>query len=198
MAKLPNSFYVRKDVVRIARDLLGKYLFTRIDGKLTGGMITETEAYAGPIDRASHAYGGRRTPRNEMLYAPGGRAYVYFCYGLHHLFNVVTYKEGVPHAVLVRALKPLVGVETMLKRRHRKTTDKRLTSGPAMVSQALGISTKAHNGEILSGKMIWLEDRGVRLKASQISSGPRIGVDYAGPHARWPYRFWIKDGNGHA
>src|SRR4051812_45478122 len=114
--KLKKSFYQRDDVVQVAKELLGKYLFTHIDGKLTGGIITETEAYAGVIDRASHAYGGRRTARTEIMYGEGGTAYVYLCYGIHSLFNVVTNKKGTPHAILIRALHPTHGVETILKR----------------------------------------------------------------------------------
>ena len=136
--RLASIFYRRSDVVGISRDLLGKVLCTKIDGVLTEAVITETEAYAGEIDRASHAYGGRRTNRTEPMYGAGGVAYVYLCYGIHHLFNVVTGSAGTPHAVLVRAGAPLTGVEEMLVRRGRSAPDKALMGGPGTFAQALG------------------------------------------------------------
>src|ERR1700739_2187259 len=128
MPTLKRSFYLQEDVVLVAKDLLGKGLCTHINGKFTSGIITETEAYAGVFDKASHAFGGKRTPRNENMYARGGTLYVYLCYGIHHLFNVVTNNEDIPHAVLIRAIKPLEGIETILKRRKQKTLAKN-TSG---------------------------------------------------------------------
>ena len=192
MAKLKRSYYHQEDVVAVARDLLGKQICTRIGGKVTCGIITETEAYAGPADRASHAFGGRRTARNEVMYGKGGMSYVYLCYGLHHLFNVVTNKSEVPHAVLIRAIKPTVGIDTMLKRRKQKALAKNTAAGPGTVSQALGITTKL-NGEDLTGNRIWLEETGIKVRDEQVVAGPRIGVDYAGEHAKWPYRFILKD-----
>jgi len=191
MLKLPKEFYRRNDVLEISRDLLGKYIFTRIDGQLTGGIITEVEAYAGPTDRASHAYGNRRTQRNEVMYSIGGVAYVYLCYGMHHLFNIVTNKTGVPHAILLRGIKPTDGIEAMLCRRNKTKADKMLTSGPGSVSQALGIKTSL-NGTDLSGNIIWLEDRGYEPERTKIVTGPRIGVVYAGSDALLPYRFLLK------
>ena len=185
MPKLDHTFYVGHDVVAIARALLGKVLVTRFDGQLTSGMISETEAYAGPIDRASHAYNGKRTLRNEVMYAQGGTAYVYLCYGIHHLFNVVTNVVDIPHAVLVRAVHPLDGVEVM---RTRRGGERLSTSGPGTVTQALGIRT-AHNGTDLMGDTIYIEDRSIAIDADLIRSGPRIGVHYAGPDALLPYRF---------
>ena len=117
--KLTDSFFLRSNVVNIARDLIGKYIYTIFDEKLTGGIITETEAYNGIVDRASHAFGGRRTDRTEIMYKRGGLAYVYLCYGIHSLFNVVTNKDGIPHAVLIRAIFPIEGVELMRKRRGK-------------------------------------------------------------------------------
>ncbi|HEY9560748.1 MAG TPA: DNA-3-methyladenine glycosylase, partial [Anseongella sp.] len=116
--KLSDVFYQREDVVQISRELLGKYLFTRLNGEITGGMIVETEAYHGPEDRASHAWKGRFTNRTRVMYGQGGMAYVYLCYGIHHLFNVVTAGNGVPHAVLVRAIEPTLGIERQLERRR--------------------------------------------------------------------------------
>ena len=186
--RLAARFYRRADVVEISRELLGKVLCTRIDGSLTEAVIAETEAYAGESDKASHAWGGRRTPRTEPMYAAGGLAYVYLCYGIHHLFNVVTNSPGTPHAVLVRAGVPLSGVDRMLARRGRDKPDKRLMGGPGTLSQALGIRTDM-TGTDLSGDRIWIEDRGFSISSGDIVSGPRIGVDYAGADAARPYRF---------
>lgn len=191
MAKLKSWYYLQENVVDVARDLLGKTLFTRLNGRLTGGLITETEAYAGISDKASHAFGGKRTPRNEVMYAKGGIGYVYLCYGMHHLFNVVTNVKDVPHAVLIRALKPVEGIGLILKRRGHSKLVKNTAGGPGTVSQALGITTKL-NGTNLTGDKIWLEDSGILVKTSQITSGPRVGVDYAGEDAKLPYRFIVK------
>lgn len=184
---LQRSFYLRADVTAIARELLGMVLVTRFEGRRTSGIITETEAYAGVDDRASHAYGGRRTERTEVMYARGGTAYVYLCYGLHHLFNVVTHREGVPHAVLIRGMEPLEGHDTMRDRRAGRPLR---TNGPALVSAALGIRT-AHTGLDLLRGPIGIEDHGFVPDAGSILIGPRIGVDYAGPDAALPYRFRI-------
>ncbi|MBP8823088.1 MAG: DNA-3-methyladenine glycosylase [Flavobacteriales bacterium] len=183
--KLPRSFYDRADVVRIARELLGMVLATKFHGRTTAGIITETEAYNGATDRASHAHGGKVTPRNRIMYGGPGHAYVYLCYGIHHLFNVVTNGPGVAHAVLIRAIHPLEGKDLMLRRRKTKLLS---TSGPGMLTQALGIRTR-HNGTDLLNGPIWLEDRGYIIPAHAIITGPRIGVDYAGADALLPYRF---------
>lgn len=192
MPKLKRSYYLHPDVVALAKDLLGKSLCTRINGKVTCGIITETEAYAGVNDKASHSFGGRRTPRNEIMYARGGTGYVYLCYGLHHLFNIVTNKADIPHAVLIRAIKPTIGIDTILKRRKQTALAKNTAGGPGTVSQALGISTKL-NGEDLTGTRIWIQDDGLEVNEEQIIAGPRIGVDYAGEDAKLPYRFILKD-----
>jgi len=189
--KLPLSFYLRKDVVKISRELLGKYLFTNIDGIFTGGIITETEAYNGEVDRASHAFGGRRTNRTEIMYGEGGHAYVYLCYGIHSLFNVVTNKNGIPHAVLVRAIYPVEGMDQMrIRRKRSKASDAELCIGPGTVSQALGIHFK-DSGKSLLENEIWIEDKGLKIPAKEIIVGPRIGVDYAGKDALLPYRFRV-------
>lgn len=188
--KIPKEFYLRDDVVKISRELLGKVLCTNIDGKYTSGIITETEAYNGIIDKASHAYNNRRTNRTEVMFGEGGAAYVYLCYGIHYLFNIVTHKKDTPHAILVRAIKPLEGIETMMERRKvNKLTDK-VTIGPGTVSQALGITTK-HTGADLTGNLIWLEDRGIQVKPEDITVGPRVGIDYAEEDKHLPYRFRI-------
>ncbi len=186
--KLGRDFYRRADVVQVSRDLLGKVLLTKMNGTVTAGIITETEAYAGASDRASHAYGGRRTARTEIMYAEGGTAYVYLCYGIHHLFNIVTNKKDVPHAALVRAVKPIEGIPLILKRRKKHLLNPKIAGGPGTVSEALGIRT-AHTGTDLLGRTIWLEDRGITIKEKDIVTGERVGVDYAGKDAHLPYRF---------
>jgi DNA-3-methyladenine glycosylase len=190
--KLGEAFYSRKDVVTVAKELLGKVLVTNFDGIYTAGMIVETEAYAGAADKASHAYGNRRTNRTEIMYSKGGTAYVYLCYGIHHLFNVVTNAQDIPHAVLVRGVEPLDGIEHMLERRRKETLQPSLTAGPGALSMALGIYTK-HTGLPLLGDEVWIEDRGIKLKKDQIIAGTRVGVSYAQEDAYLPYRFWIKD-----
>jgi DNA-3-methyladenine glycosylase len=194
LKKLGRSFYRRKNVVEIARDLIGKILVTGFDEILTSARIVETEAYAGVIDRASHAHGGRRTKRTEIMYAKGGHAYIYLCYGVHHLFNIVTNGEDVPHAVLVRAAEPLEGIEQMMERAGRKSsnkTDISLTSGPGNLSRALGISTH-HSGIDLLGEEIFIASDGLRVADSDIISTPRIGVEYAGEDAMLRYRFILR------
>lgn len=184
---LQRSFYLRADVVRIARELLGKVLVTAFDEGFTCGIITETEAYAGVDDRASHAFGGRRTARTEVMHAQGGTSYIYLCYGMHHLFNVVTHERDVPHAVLIRAIVPLDGKELMRLRRNGRPLR---TDGPALVSQVLGIRTAHTNMDLIDGP-IRIEDHGIVPKHDAILVGPRIGVDYAGDDAMLPYRFRI-------
>lgn len=191
MGILPLEYYNDPDVLHLSADLLGKYLITNIGGKLTGGMIIETEAYRGPEDRASHAYNLKRTKRNEVMYWPGGTAYVYQCYGIHALFNIVTNVEETPHAILVRAIKPEIGIEIMMKRRGKEKVDKTLAGGPGTLTQALGITTK-HNGSLLTGPSIWIEDRGVVIPKDKIITGPRVGIDYAGEDAALPWRFMAR------
>lgn len=189
MKSLPLKFYQSTDVVAIAKDLLGKGLYTCF-GPVTGGIIIETEAYAGIDDKASHAYGNRRTARTETMYGPAGHAYVYFCYGMHYLLNAVTAPKNIPHAVLIRAIFPTIGVATMLERRKKKGLDKNLCNGPGTVCQALGI-TKEHNGLALNMFPLAICDIGLKMKDSMIQSTPRIGVDYAGQDAQLPYRFLL-------
>lgn len=200
MAKLSNAFYERADVVKIAQELLGKLLVTEIGGLRTSGRIVETEAYAGKTDRASHAWNDRRTRRTETIYSHGGVAYVYLCYGIHHLFNVVTNQREVPHAVLVRGLEPVDGIDTMLWRCGKQKLDTTLTAGPGSLSRALGITT-ALTGESLSGDVLWIEDA-PRIPKTQIIAGTRVGVAYALDDAYLPYRFsvkgnkWVSKGKG--
>jgi DNA-3-methyladenine glycosylase len=191
MRKLPATFYKRDDVLIIAKELLGKILVTKFDGIETSGRIVEVEAYNGAIDKASHAYGGRRTNRTEVMYAHGGVAYVYLCYGIHHLFNVVSNDKDIPHAILIRALEPVKGIETMLKRTDKKKLDYTLTKGPGNVSKALGIHTK-HSGISLLSKELYISDDGMRYTNKEIAASPRIGVDYAAEDALLKYRFYVK------
>ena len=189
--KLQNDFYLRADVVQVARDLLGKLLITKLNGIYTSGIITETEAYAGIADKASHAYANRRTQRTLTLYKTGGVAYVYLCYGIHHLFNVVTNAENIPHAVLIRSVEPVDGIQKMQKRRNQAAVNQ-LTTGPGKLSQALGITTQL-DGRSLQQNAVWVEDIGCAVEQDNIFSTKRIGVDYAGEDAKLPYRFYLKD-----
>lgn len=192
MEKLNYSFYNRNDVLAIARDLLGTVLVTQFNGITTAGRIVETEAYAGVQDRASHAYGGRRTARTDVMFGKGGTAYVYLIYGIHHLFNVVTNKTEVPHAVLVRAIEPLTGIDTMLERAGKERWDYTLGKGPGNVSKTLGIST-LYTGWDLTGNDIYIATDGFTPPPDAILATPRIGVNYAGADALLPYRFILKD-----
>ena len=190
--KLPTSFYMRTDVVQIARELLGNILVSHFDSVLTAGRIVETEAYNGITDKASHAFGDRRTNRTEVMYANGGVAYVYLCYGMHYLFNVVTNVADVPHAVLIRAVEPIIGIEEMLLRTGKQKVDYTLTKGPGNVAKALGIATK-HTACSLSGNELFVADDGFVLPKENIIATPRIGVAYAKEDALLPYRFYIKN-----
>jgi len=186
--RLPETYFLHHDVVFLAKDLIGKYLFTKIDGQLCGGIISETEAYKGVDDRACHAFGGRRTPRNEMMYAQGGVAYVYLCYGVYPLLNVVTNQKDTPDAILIRAIHATHGEELMLKRTGKPQMTPQVTDGPGKVTKALGINL-ADNGESFQSKRIWIEERGFDVSKTEILNTPRIGVDYAGKDAGLLYRF---------
>lgn len=188
--KLPGSFYISPDVVEIARALLGKYLVTNIDGIITAGKIVETEAYNGRCDRACHAF-QRKTGRTRVMYGVGGRAYVYLCYGIHHLFNVVTNQEGMADAVLVRAVEPVAGLEEMQVRRGATIRHAKLTAGPGTLSQALGIH-RHHTGTDLTGDLIWIARNTNEGGELNIETDTRIGVAYAGEDALLPWRFFIR------
>ncbi|MDX1670771.1 MAG: DNA-3-methyladenine glycosylase [Balneolaceae bacterium] len=191
--KLKRAFFTRPDVVQISRELLGKVLCTRLkDGELTTGIIVETEAYSGRNDRACHANDGRRTERTEVMYRRGGVAYIYLCYGIHHLFNVVTNENDKADAVLIRAVKPVDGISLMLERRGHDTLSPSLTAGPGRLTQALGIRT-TEDGTDLTGNKIWIEDRGTDPAGEQITATKRVGVDYAGEHAERPWRFYLEE-----
>jgi DNA-3-methyladenine glycosylase len=189
--KLPREFYTRTNVLTVARELLGKLLVIPTpDGRRVSGIIVEAEAYRGPADRASHAYGGRRTNRTETMYHLGGTAYVYFVYGMYYQFNVVTNVADIPHAVLIRAVEPVEGVELMRKRRHGQPHHN-LTNGPGKLCIAMSIDRKLDRADLLGNK-VWLEE-GEKIMRSAIAAGPRIGIDYAEEWTDKPWRFWIKD-----
>lgn len=192
--KLQTEYYLNEDVVALAKDLLGKVLYTKIDGEITAGVIIETEAYFGVKDKASHAYGGRRTNRTEAMYAKGGVAYVYLCYGMHHLFNIVTSVEGEPHAVLIRGVEPLVGIEIIEARRNMPRTKGAIAAGPGSAAKALGID-KGFNAKHLGGDEIWVEDHNIRFSDEEIAASPRVGIAYAQEHALLPWRFFVKGNN---
>lgn len=191
MKKVPLSFYNRKDVVKIARELLGKIIVTNFNGKITSGKIVETEAYVGIIDKASHSFAGRRTSRNEHMYSAAGTAYVYICYGMHQMMNIVTNEKEIPDAILIRAIEPLEGIEIMLKRTGKNKLDKTLTRGPGNVGKALGIF-KHHSGLFLLDDEIFLMDNGEKNPDENIGISKRIGVESAGTDALLPYRFYVK------
>jgi len=190
--KLGKAFYTREDAITISKELLGKFLVTCIDGRLTSGMIVETEAYLGAEDKASHAYGNRRTKRTEPFYKEGGIAYVYLCYGIHYLFNIITNKAEIPHAVLIRAVEPSDGIDIMLERRKKAKLTPELTAGPGALSVALGISARHNETDLLENE-IWVEDRGVVVNENEIIASPRVGVAYAKEYALKPWRFRVKD-----
>ena len=191
MKKLLLNFYKRKDVVAIAKDLLGKIVVTNFDEKITSGRIVETEAYIGFTDKASHSYEGRRTAKNEHMYAHPGTAYVYICYGMHQMFNIVTNKKNIPDAVLVRAVEPLKGIDIMLQRTGKQKLDFTLTKGPGNVGKALGIFKK-YSGLYLRDDEIYLADDGFTLKENEIGISKRIGVESAFPDSELPYRFYVR------
>lgn len=191
MKKIPLSFYSRKDVVVIAKELIGKILVTNFDRNITSGRIVETEAYVAITDKASHSFGGKRTARNEHMYTTAGRAYVYICYGMHQMMNIVTNDKNIPDAVLIRAVEPLEGIDIMLKRTGKKTLDKTLTRGPGNVGKALGIF-KHHSGSHLLGNKIYLMDDNTRIIEEEIGTSARIGVESAGADSLLPYRFYLK------
>jgi DNA-3-methyladenine glycosylase len=194
---LPPEFYTRPDVILIARELLGKVLYTSFNTEITAGIIIETEAYAGVLDKASHAYNNRRTARTEIMYREGGCAYVYLCYGIHPLFNIVTSVQNDPHAVLIRGIEPLDGIEIMKNRKRKNILGKKDGIGPGNITKLLGIKV-IHSGLNLCTDLdyengIWLQDEGITVLDQDVKTSPRIGVEYAGEDAKLPYRFqWIK------
>ncbi|AZI27146.1 DNA-3-methyladenine glycosylase [Pedobacter sp. G11] len=189
--KLSRGYYLNEDVLHLAKDLLGKVLFTNVKGEVSAGIIVETEAYFGISDKASHAYGGRRTNRTETMFSEGGVAYVYLCYGMHNLFNVVSSKINDPHAILIRAIEPLIGKELMEERRKMVFAKPAISSGPGSAAKALGID-RSFNAKDLTGNEIWIEDHQISMDDNEIMAVPRVGIAYAQEHAALPWRFYIK------
>lgn len=190
---LPKSFYQRLDVVEIARDLIGKVLHSYINGVHTSGRIVETEAYRAPDDKACHAYNNLRTTRTETMFQEGGRAYIYLCYGIHHLFNVVTGPENIAHAVLIRGLEPLEGISKMMLRRNLKNLQPRLSAGPGSLSKALGLTTDLTGISLIHSESEVFITSGHQIGTQDIIASPRVGIAYAEECAAWPWRFRLKN-----
>lgn len=188
---LPRAFYERSDVVAITKELLGKIVVTNFDNTLTAGRIAEAEAYNGPFDKAAHSYNNRHTKRTEVMFSNGGVAYVYLCYGIHQMFNIVTNKPGIPTAILIRALEPVAGVEAMLQRLNKNIHGFELTRGPGNVAKALGLHTQ-HSGMSLQSNELYIAEDGRCYQEDEIAATARIGVDYAEEDALLPYRFIVK------
>jgi DNA-3-methyladenine glycosylase len=189
--KLPPDFYRRPDPVQIARDLLGKHLFSCLDGELTGGRIVETEAYAHHGDQSMQMHLKRRGPHGRALHESGGRAYLYQVYQRHTLFNISTNDADKPDTVLIRAIEPLVGLDIMLRRRGLETASAKLTAGPGLLTQALGV-TPALSGTDLQGETLWIEDHAEQVPEADVLSSSRVGLAYAGEEAAsLPWRFRI-------
>lgn len=195
MQKLPQSYFLSDDVVHLAKDLIGKYLFVNTEDVVTGGIIVETEAYKGPEDVGSHAYNHRRTNRNDIMYSAGGVVYMYICYGIHDMLNIVTGPENTAHAILIRAIQPTEGLDVMRERRKVRNEDSRLCRGPGALAKALALK-KVHNGISLQDNEIWIEDRGPGFQESELIAGPRIGLNISEPYKSIPWRFYVK-GNPH-
>jgi DNA-3-methyladenine glycosylase len=193
LPRLPRSFF-RRDPVTVARALLGQHLVSHVDDRLAAGVIVETEAYLGTVDRAAHTFDHRRTPRNETMWGEAGHCYVYFVYGMHHCANVVAGGPGDPVAVLIRALEPVAGLEVMFERRAAARRPADLCSGPAKLCQALGITVALDGADLVCDRRIGIERARQRaLPGARIGRGPRIGIDYAGNWRDEPLRFWVRD-----
>ena len=190
--KLSLDFFQNENVLEISKNLLGKKIFTNIDNQIAAGIIIETEAYGGATDKACHSYNNKKTNRTEVMFQNGGITYIYLCYGMHHLLNIVTNKKNIPEAILIRAILPTDGIEIMLKRKGKKRKDKTLTNGPGSVCKALGINMN-HNKLSLSENTIWVENISQNILEKDILKTPRIGIDYAGEDACLPWRFLLKN-----
>ncbi|WP_405369373.1 DNA-3-methyladenine glycosylase [Nonlabens sp. Asnod2-A12] len=189
--KIPASYYQQEDVVAIAKDLIGKKIVSNINDQLTSGIITETEAYRGYDDKACHAHLGKFTDRTKVMYEDGGVAYVYLCYGIHNLFNIITNSKDQADAILIRAVEPVDGVEVMLERRNKLKLDKTLTSGPGNFSKAFALD-KSHYGAFLTGDLVWVEENDqFRFRESEITTTTRIGINYAQEDKDLPWRFYL-------
>jgi DNA-3-methyladenine glycosylase len=183
-----------RDPVTVARRLLGQRLVRIVRGRRRAGLIVEVEAYLGAPDRAAHTWDGRRTPRNESMYLPGGHAYVYFTYGMHHCMNVVCGRRDEGVAVLLRAIEPTEGLDVMRARRAAARRPIDLCSGPARLTQALDIDRACDGLDLREGASLFIErTRRRALPTSRIGVGPRVGIGYAAEWAQAPLRFWVRD-----
>ena len=192
MSKLDLQFYQSNNILDIGKFLLGKILYTNISNKITSGMIVEVEAYLGATDKACHSYNNKKTKRTELMFETGGVSYVYLCYGIHSLFNIVVGEKDNPCAILIRAIEPIDGINIMFERRNFNKLTNQLTNGPGKLTQSLGITDKVNKKSLISN-LIWVEDHNIKILKKDILSSPRIGVDYAGKDAKLPYRFYIKN-----
>jgi len=193
MKIVSEDFYVSEDVVNIAKRLLGKIVISEVDSYYTSGIIVETEAYRAPEDKASHAYGNKKTDRTITMFSKPGIAYIYLVYGFHHLFNVVTAPKDIAHAVLVRAVEPIEGIDTMLKRRKKDKVDPNLTNGPGKWTQAFGITTALNGMDITNEEsLVRIYSNGLEVAPEDIIESVRVGVDYAQEWAKKPWRFRMK------
>ncbi|HEY8803899.1 MAG TPA: DNA-3-methyladenine glycosylase [Clostridium sp.] len=195
--RLTREFYSR-ETLQVAKELLGKTLIHEVNGVELRGMIVETEAYIGSIDKACHAYGGKKTPRVETLYGMPGIAYVYFIYGMYHCFNVITKEEGYPEGVLIRAIQPIEGLDAMSKLRFKKDYNeltkaqiKNLTTGPSKLCIAMNIN-KDNNKQDLCASKLYIEDSGEKENVTIIEA-KRVGIDYAEEAKDFLWRFYIKN-----
>jgi DNA-3-methyladenine glycosylase len=183
---LARAFYAR-DVLTVARDCIGKVLVSQTAAGVTAGRIVEAEAYRGPDDRAAHSFGGRRTARTEVMFGAPGHVYVFFVYGMHWHLNLVTGKIGDPHAVLLRAVEPLHGIELMAERRDMNPARRELTNGPGKLCQAFGIGRSVYGSDLCGPEAVYLAES---PRPARVARSPRIGVDYAGEWAARPFRFF--------
>ncbi len=195
---IQKEFYLSENVVEIARNLIGKHLFTKINDEISGGIITETEAYEGITDKASHAYNGRKTKRTEIMFLEGGIAYIYLCYGIHSMFNIVTNKSNIPHAVLIRGIFPTHGIGFILNRMNKKSLSKNMINGPGKLTKALNINYSLSGIDLnininKNQPSIWLENNNIEIPVGKISVSKRIGIDYAEEDAVLPYRFFVDE-----
>lgn len=191
---VPRDFYLQADVIDLCRQLLGKLLVSKVNNEpRTSGIIVETEAYAGPEDKASHAYNNKYTKRTKSMFQEGGHAYVYLCYGVHALFNIITNTDQVPHAILVRAIAPQEGAEVMQQRRVKPKIDRSLTGGPGSLTKAMNITTQDNETDLVTSNKIWLEESGIHYQPKDIIESPRVGIAYAEEYVDKPWRFRVKD-----
>lgn len=192
MKLLKHNFFERDDVNLIAKQLLGKIISTNINGEITSVRIVETEAYVHWVDKASHAYNGKKTKKNAHMYGAAGTAYIYICYGIHVMLNIVTNSENIADAILIRAGEPLEGINIMLKRAEKDKLDFTLTRGPGNLGKVLGIS-KSQSGKFINKNEIFIYDDGFLISEYSIGKSKRIGVNYAGEDAFLEYRYFIKN-----